>query len=61
MTEPLTFTLWLLLAVVQQHGAVGLSFGTQAGCLEVRAVMAPAPETIAISQCVPVELVRVRP
>lgn len=53
-----TITLWLLLAVVQQHGSVGLSFGTQEACREARAKLLPAAETVAISQCVPIELVR---
>lgn len=59
MTEPLAFTLWLLLAVIQQHGSVGLSFGTQAACLEARVKLRTQEDTVALAPCVPIELVQV--
>lgn len=58
MTDIVTLTLWLLLAVVQQHGSIAMTFGTQEECRAARDKLVPASETVALSQCVPLELVR---
>jgi len=58
MTEVVTLTLWLLLAVVQQHGLVTLTFRTQEDCQEALGKLVPAAETVALSDCVSLELVR---
>ena len=60
MTEALTLTLWLLLAVVQQHGTLALTFRTQEDCQEARGTLMPAAETVALSECVTLTLVRLR-
>lgn len=50
--------LWLLLLLVQQHGPVGLSYGSQAECEEARGRAEGKAEILAISTCQRMELKR---
>ena len=53
-----TIVMWALLAVLQTHGAMGGSWGTQAECEEVKGQLLVSSDTIWLSECTPVTLTK---
>ena len=43
--------IFFFLAIVQQDGGVGMTFGTMAECIETRIVAATDPKTMFLSDC----------
>lgn len=43
--------IFFFLAILQQDGGVGMTFGTMAECMETRAAVATDPKTMFMSDC----------
>ena len=43
--------IFFFLAILQQDGGVGMTFGTMAECVETRAQVATDPRTMFLSEC----------
>lgn len=50
--------LYIFLAVLQGHGGYTGAFGTEEECKDAQAILASAPDTLAISPCITVPLVQ---
>ena len=48
--------IFFFLAIVQQDGGVGMTFGTMDECIETRAKAATDPKTMFLSECQRLEL-----
>ena len=51
--------MWFFLAILQQEGGVGMTFGTQAECMETRAQAATDPRTMFLTDCISLPLIPV--
>ena len=48
--------IFFFLAIVQQDGGVGMTFGTMDECIETRAKAATDPRTMFLSDCIELQL-----
>jgi len=48
--------MWFFLAILQQDGAVGMTFGTQEECTETRLLAASDPRVMFLSDCIALPL-----
>ena len=48
--------MWFFLAIVQQDGGVGMTFGTSDECIETRGTMSNDPRVMFLSDCMSITL-----
>ena len=53
--------MFFFLAILQQEGAIGMTFGTQAECVEVRAKAATNAQVLFLSDCQELKMIPVEP